>query len=134
MQIRTRDYHQALIDLKKLQEVDPKASSLYTWDSLIALEEDTYYRVCLSKRHKKDGKVGVFQSILRLLILQDGLPMELVFSDGTKRKVMRGTKINERFPDIASDLKKIVGENYWRASKNGYGYRVDISTIEQEPD
>ena len=136
IQIRTRDYHQALIDLKESQEVYSKASSLYVWDSLINLKEDIYYRICLLKRHEKDGKIKVFQHILQLLILQDGLPMKIVFHDGTgtERKVLGGAKIDERFPDIASDLKNIVGHKYWQAAKNGDGFKVDISTVKQETD
>jgi tetratricopeptide (TPR) repeat protein len=136
IQIRTRDYHQALIDLKESQEVYSKASSLYVWDSLIKLKEDIYYRICLLKRREKDGKIRVFQHILQLLILQDGLPMKIVFHDGTgtERKVLGGAKIDERFPDIASELKNIVGNKYWQAAKNGDGFKVDISTVEQETD
>lgn len=131
LQIRVQNYYQALIDLKKMKEIDIESASLYVWDSFPNLEKDIYYRVCLLKRQNKNNEIGVFLYILRLLVLRDGLPMNLVFSDGAEQTIMGGSKIEERYPDIAQDLKRIVGDYYWQSAKNGNGFSVDISTVKR---
>ena len=129
--IKTQDYSQVFVDLEKIKESDKERSGFYYWSYLKDLEEDIYFRVCLSRRLNKKNDIGVFRPILQLLILQDGLPRRLVFSDGVEKNTLGGTKIDERFPEIADDLKKIVGQNYWQAAKKGYGYKVDIFTMKQ---
>lgn len=130
--IKTQNYQQALIDINTFKEINNGSVSLRQWDNLFGLEEDIYYRACISKRVNTNYDIGVFKYILQLLVLRDGLPMEFVFEDGTESMVMKGSGVENKYPDIAQDLRKIVGNNYWESSKNGDGFRVEILTRKQK--
>ena len=71
--------------------------------------------------------MGIYRTILQLLLLNQGLPKYFGFSDTDKvMEISRGIFIEEEFPYMAPILKEIVGDEVWQAAKQGLGYEVHL--------
>ncbi len=121
-------YAEAYDDLMKISEILP----LNVNDWLLAdrhhLTDEILQRICLQWKFgyiKKD--IGIYDFIMRLLILDDGAPKFFKLEDGSLQEYARGMQIPKEFPYLVTVLQEIVGMNVWEAAKRSESYNASIS-------
>jgi tetratricopeptide (TPR) repeat protein len=112
-----------------IQRANGWAESSLGYDSFHQLADEIIYRIgigCQFGALDKDSVGYDFKAILTILLISTTRPF-ILRADG-KVVLRHKSEFKELFPEVASTIRSIVGEDAWRASKSeDASYSVELS-------